>query len=214
MKIRITLILSFMVILFCPRSKAQDYAASIKVSTLGVNVEAIRSFGSNLNVRLGAAYFSYTLNDFANSNDYSAGGDLNLLSFSTLADWFPFETGFRITGGLMINLNKASITLTPKKTYTDGNTQYTPEKLGNITAEIDFNKVAPYLGIGFGNPTSGSSGLGFTLDIGTFYQGGPKASMSASKLLEPSASQGPILEENLKWFKFYPVLSFGLTYKF
>lgn len=212
-KFALVLILSFL-FSSITNLKAQDYAASLKVSTLGINVEGLRSFGSELNARIGFAFFSYNLNDFANSNDFSATGDLKLFSISALGDWFPFENSFRITGGLMINLNKASMTLTPKKTYSDGNTQYTPEKLGNLTAEIDFNKIAPYIGIGFGNPTSGASGLGFTFDIGTFYQGGPKVAMSATKLLEPSANQGPILEDNLKWFKFYPVISFGLTYKF
>ena len=215
MKFKLTLILLLIILTSTTKNlTAQDYAASIKISTLGINAEGIRSFGPELNARLGVAFFSYSINDLANSTDFSAAGDLKLLSISALADWFPFENSFRITGGLMINLNKASMTLTPKKTYSDGNTQYTPEKLGNLTAEIDFNKIAPYLGIGFGNPTSGASGVGFTFDIGAFYQGGPKANMTATKLLEPSSSQGPVLEENLKWFKFYPVISFGLTYKF
>lgn len=193
---------------------AQDYAASLKVSTLGVNLEAIRSITPQFNARLGFAFLSYNANNVSSSSDYSMNGDLKFFSISALADWFPFENSFRLTGGIVVNLNKVSVTLTPVKTYTDGNVQYTPDKLGQLMADIDFNKVAPYLGIGFGNPTSGASGLGFTFDLGTFYQGGPKVTMSATKLLEPSASQGPILQDNLKWFKFYPVLSFGLTYKF
>ena len=214
MKIKLPLLLCLIFFLGFTELKAQDYAASIKVSTLGISLEGVRSFGTQLNARLGFAFFSYTMNDIASSTDYTASGDLKLLSISALADWFPFESAFRLTGGLFVNLNKASMTLTPLKTYTDGNIKYTPDKLGILSADIDFNKVAPYLGIGFGNPTAGEPGLGFTFDLGTFYQGGPKAKLSATKLLEPSAKQGPILEENLSWFKFYPVLSLGLTYKF
>jgi hypothetical protein len=106
------------------------------------------------------------------------------------------------------------MTLTPIKTYSDGNIQYTPDKLGILSADITFQKVAPYIGIGLGNVTGGDRGFGLTFDLGTFYQGGPKVSMSATKLLEPSASQSGQLEDNLKWFKFYPVLSIGLAYKF
>ncbi len=213
MKTKLPLLL-FVILLASVNLKAQDYAAALKVSTLGVSVEGVRSFGPQLNARLGFAFFSYSMNDLASSNDYTANGDLKLFSISALADWFPFESGFRLTGGILVNLNKASMTLTPLKTYNDGNIKYTPEKLGNLSADIDFNKVAPYIGIGFGNPTAGEPGLGFTFDLGTFYQGGPKATMSATKLLAPSATQGPILEDNLSWFKFYPVLSIGLTYKF
>lgn len=196
-------------------ANAQDYAASVKVSTTGINLEAIRSFSPNFNIRLGTAFFSYNINMAGGTkDDYSSSGDLKLLSFSALTDWFPFESSFRLTAGFYINLNNANVVLTPKKTYYDGNIAYTPEKLGTLNADIKFNKVDPYIGIGFGNPTAGSPGFGFTVDIGTFYHGNPKASMTATKLLQPSATQGPILEQNLKWFKFYPVLSLGLTYKF
>jgi hypothetical protein len=194
--------------------KAQDYAASVKVSTLGVGVEAYRSIGPDFNVRLGVANFSYTANGVSNSDTYTANANLKLLSFSALADWFPFENSLRVSAGLFVNLNKADITLIPKKTYTQGNIQYTPDKLGQLNAELTFNKVAPYIGLGLGNPTGGAPGLGFTFDVGTFFQGGPKASMTATKLLGPSASQSGILQDDLKSLKFYPVLSFGLFYKF
>ncbi len=201
--------------LFLPVSlNAQDYAASLKIGTLGVNAEAVRSFGPQFNARIGFAALSLSNLSLISNNDYSSKGDLKLMSFSALGDWFPFESNFRLTAGIFINLNKTSVALTPKKTYYDGNIAYTPEKLGVLNADISFSKVDPYIGIGFGNPTSGETGLGFTLDFGTFYHGNPKASLSATKLLEPSAGQSPILEDNLKWFKFYPVLSFGLTYKF
>ena len=194
--------------------KAQDYAASLKISTLGVSVEGYRSISSQFNVRLGVGTFSYTANNFQSTSTYKTDASLKLLSISALADWFPLENNLRITGGLIVNLNKANIVLTPKKTYTQGNIVYSPDKLGQLNADLTFNKVAPYLGIGLGNPTSGAPGLGFTFDVGTFFQGGPKVSMSATKLLGPSASQSGILQDNLKWFKFYPVLSFGLYYKF
>jgi hypothetical protein len=194
--------------------KAQEYAASVKISTLGINVEGYRSITPQFNVRLGVGTFSYTANNFSSGDSYSANADLKLLSITALADWFPFENNLRLTGGVVFNLNKINVELTPVKTYTSGNIQYTPEKLGKLNADITFNKVAPYLGIGLGNPTSGTRGFGFTFDAGAFFQGGPKASMTATNLLEPSATQSGQLEDNLKWFKFYPVISFGIYYKF
>jgi len=213
MKTKLLLLLLLSLISFTGL-KAQDYAASVKISTLGVSVEGYRSITPQFNVRLGVGTFSYTANNVSSSDTYTANADLKLLSISALADWFPFESNLRITAGAIINLNKADITLIPKKTYTQGNIQYTPDKLGQLNAELTFNKVAPYIGIGLGNPTAGTPGFGFTFDVGTFFQGGPKASMSATKLLTPSASQSGILEEDLKSLKFYPVLSFGLYYKF
>ncbi len=193
---------------------AQDYAASLKVSSLGISAEGIRSIGPSFNARLGISVFSYTYDGGGGTEDYSYSANLKLLSFSILGDWFPFQNFFRISGGFFVNLNKGDMTLNPAKTYTVGGSVYTPEKLGNLSAVIDFNKIAPYLGIGIGNPTAGPSGFDFSLDIGTYYQGSPNVDLSATGLLQPSAEQGPIIEDNLKWFKFYPVLSLGISYKF
>lgn len=196
---------------------SQDYAAALKLSTTGITAEAIRSFSPNFNARLGFSFFSYSLNGGGGSgDDYSYNAKLGLFTISALADYFPFERGLKLTAGLIINLNKFEADMKPTKSYTVGGDLYTPDLLGTMNANISFNKVAPYIGIGFGNPTAGSSGLGFSFDIGTIYQGSPKANLSATGLIEPSASpdQQKQLEENLSWFKWYPVLSFGLTYKF
>lgn len=193
---------------------SQDYAAAVKASTLGVTVEGIRSFGPMFNGRLGVSFFSYKLDGGGDSgDDYKFDATLNLQSVSLLADYFPFENFFRITGGLIINLNKLDLKMSPNKTYTVGSTLYTPALLGNMKAKVDMNKVSPYIGIGFDNPTAGS-GLGFTMEIGGIYQGAPKVSLEAEGLLKPSESQAPIIEDNLSWFKFYPVINLGLTYKF
>jgi hypothetical protein len=133
-----------------------------------------------------------------------------------LADYFPFGNSLRLTGGFLINLNKAEIALTPTDSYVVGGDEYTPEKLGVMTADIDFNKFAPYIGIGFGNPMAGDSGLKFSFDIGTIYQGAPNIDLSATGLIEPSAEADneATLESNLEWFQWFPVVQFGLTYKF
>lgn len=90
---------------------------------------------------------------------------------------------------------------------------YTPELLGNLSAKVGFNTVAPYVGVGFGFVHPGT-GLGYMFDIGALYQGPPRVDLSASGLLKPSEEQEPVIENNIKWFSFYPVVSFGLLYVF
>ncbi len=199
--------------------KAQDYAASLRVSSVGLNLEGIRTIGDNFDARLGFAWFNYNSlkGGGSSSDEYRYTGELNLMSISALGDWFPFTNSiFRISAGIFVNLNKASMTLTPTKSKNIGGDVYTPDKLGNLSVDINFPKVAPYIGIGLGNPTSGGSGLKFSFDIGTFYQGPPSANLSASGLIEPSAApdQEQQLNENLSWFKWYPVIALGIIYKF
>lgn len=197
----------------CIETFAQKYGVSFKVSTLGLSLEGIRSFGDQLNARAGLSFFTINMNGGGEGDDYSYDAKLKLLTFSALADWFPFDFNMRVTGGIFINLNKGDITLRPSKSHTVGGTIYTPEMLGSLSASVDVNLISPYLGIGFGNRLL-TEGLYFTLDAGAIYQGAPKVDLSAMGLLEPSAEQQPIIEDNIKWFKFYPILSFGLTYNF
>ena len=206
----------FILILFAGQISAQDYGAAIKLSTGGVTLEGMRSFGSQFNTRLGFAFFSTSQDGGGGTEDYEYTADANLSSAYALVDYFPFGQTLRLTGGLMFNFNKADILLTPTNTYSIGGDEYTPDKLGTMSAEISFNKVAPYIGIGLGNPLGGDSGFKFTFDIGTFYQGAPGVDLSATGLIEPSASpdQEATLENNLDWFKWYPIVQFGLAYKF
>ncbi len=213
-KVLLILFVPMVSLLVSHESKAQGYAASVKVGTQGVSLQAYRSLSPLFNVSLGAGIFSYNANNVEHTSDYKVDGSLKLSDVSALVDWFPFASSFRFTGGLIVNLNKVSATITPTVTKKTGNIEYTPEKLGIVTADIKFQKVAPYLGIGFGNAASGMPGLGFTFDLGAFYHGKPQATMTGTKLLAPMDSQGPQLQSNLSWFQFYPVLSFGISYKF
>jgi hypothetical protein len=211
------LLLSFFLFTFAFTTyiSAQDYAAVVKVSTLGITAEGLRSFGPDLNARLGFSFFSYKLEGGGGTkDDYKYAASANLTSVSLLADYFPFQNWLRLTGGLVINLNKAELEMDPAKSYTVGGQTYTPATIGGMDAKIDFNKVSPYIGLGIGNPTAGESGLGFTFDVGAMYHGSPKVNLNATGLLAPSADQAALIESNLDWFKFYPVLSLGLSYKF
>ena len=138
------------------------------------------------------------------------------MAISVQGDYFPFESSsFKITAGLFFNLNEIDAIITPME-QTVGGDIYTLEDLGTMDANIKFNPIAPYIGLGFGNPTYGTSGFGFTFDIGTMYQGGSIVDLTAEGLLEPTAAedQEKLIEDNLSWFEWYPVVSLGITYKF
>jgi len=217
MKIKFLPILFSLLLLISTTSTAQDYAAALKVSSLGASIEVVRSFGESFNGKLGFNYFSISQSVNDESEDFTADYDVKLTSLSAIVDWFPISSSaFRLSGGLMINLNVADAFLTPTGTFTSGGDVYTAEELGDLKANITFNKVAPYIGIGFGNPTSGDSGFGFTFDLGTMYQGGAVVDLTADGLLAPTAAedQEKLIEDNLSWFKWFPVISLGVTYKF
>ncbi len=191
--------------------KAQTYALSINSSTLGINLEGIRSFGPRYNARVGFTCFSYKYSD-GDNKDYYLGSDIKMSSVSAIFDWFPYEGIFHLSGGLFINFNEVNALLTPKESHDVGGRIYSPEMLGNLSADLRFNKITPYIGIGFGNANGPDSG--FSFNAGAVYHGPPGVKLSADGLLEPSTEQAPIIEDNISWFKFYPVISLGYIFKF
>jgi hypothetical protein len=154
------------------------------------------------------------------SGDLNYTGDLKLSSFGLLADWHLFNGVTHLTAGLMGNGNKLSMTATAaaNTNYTiNGATYNSGPTGGTLTTAVDFNKTAPYLGFGWsGQPKN--SGFSFNSDFGIMFQGSPKATVTAagwsgagSALTSDAQTQ---LNEDLKNYKYYPVISIGIGYAF
>lgn len=83
---------------------------------------------------------------------------------------------------------------------------------------IEFSSLAPYAGIGWGN--AASSVVGFNVDLGIAFQGSPAVGMTVTGelannevFLEDLEQEAQELAETLKGFKYYPVVSVGLSVK-
>lgn len=195
------------------------FAVGGKVGTLGLGGEITAGITSNINTRVGINGFSYDYSGTEGDVEYDI--DLKLFSASLLLDWHPFGGGFRISGGLLINQNELDTQARPMTSYTIGNTTYTPAQVGTLRGSIDFNDMAPYAGIGWGNAVGKDKKWGVTFDIGVVFQGSPKVSLTADGLL----ASDPTFQANLKReedelqdaldeFEYYPAIAIGITYKF
>lgn len=213
MRFKVIYLLLFWIFLAYSFLGAQEYAIALKISTLGLSFEGIRSFGTNFTFRTGFSLFNYQSDSDFDEEDWQYNAQLRLLSFSNLIDWYPFRSGFHVTGGALVNLTEGNFKLYPMRTYKVGGTLYTPELLGVVSAKINLNKVAPYLGIGFGKPTHRNH-FYFSIDLGVIYQGAPGVDVTATGLLEPTAEQELLIEDNIQWFQFYPVISLGINIHF
>lgn len=220
MKKKLTIIFLLTCLFLSTNISAQDYGVSLRASTLGISGDVARSFGENFNLRVGFSAFSYTYDGDYESDDGEQKIDYTMelkpLSVHILADYFPFKNNFRLTGGFLINLNKFDLEFkSGKNIEVSQSVTYTPEELGSINSDIDFNAIAPFLGMGFGNVALGK-GVKFNFEVGTIYQGAPSLDLSASERLEPTANDDneAQIEDNISWFKWYPVLSLGITYNF
>lgn len=212
--------LVFIVIFFCSSlAHAEGTALTGRLGTLGGGLELTRSLSETVNARVGVNFFTYEYTGEESDIEYEF--DLNLFSASALLDWHPFGGVFRLSGGLVLNNNELDSTARPLEITAIGDVDYTPEEIGTLTGNIDFNNLAPYAGIGLGNAVAGDKKWGVVLDIGVMFQGTPDASLAADGLLstDPAflaelAKEEKDLQDELDTFKYYPVISFGITYRF
>lgn len=145
-------------------------------------------------------------------------GHLKTDRLGLFADWFPFNGGFRLTGGLTFNSWKLDLNAQGNgSTITIGNNTYALSANDRFDVTVEFPKTTPYLGIGYGHQKE--SGLGFLFDLGVSI-GKAKLSESHSGPNLGSASQADIdkelaeLRDGVGKVKVLPQLSIGLNYRF
>lgn len=195
---------------------AQENAVTGKLGTLGLGVEFTRALSQDWNARFGLNGYSFSRNGTQGSNTYNY--KLQWLSGGAMFDYFPSrDTGFRLTVGGLVNGNDIKLT---------GNAAAGTYQLNGVTtagvtglsAKVDFNSVAPYVGIGFGNALAKGSRWNFALDLGAMYQGKPKATLSCTGCTAADAAnlaaEQSKLQDSLNNFRWYPVLSVGASYQF
>jgi hypothetical protein len=193
-----------------------------RVGTLGIGVDVNKSFTPQINGRLGVNFGNVGFNRTDSGINYDS--QLNFSSIQLFGDYYPFSSSsFRVTGGLVAQNNKFSVTSKPSGTgtYTIDGTQYLATDVGSLSGEYKYaNSIAPYIGIGIGKSTN--EGLGFNADLGVMFTGSPKVSLTASN---STFNNNPIArnqldnqvrqtENDLRGFNVYPVLSIGLSYGF
>jgi hypothetical protein len=195
-------------------------AASVGSTGFGLHVSV--PVQPKLNVRLGTNYLNYSHDDSSGDLDYDA--KLKLQTFDALLDYFPTDSAFRVTAGVAHNGSKVDVKAKPSAaSYTLNGTVYNAASAGAIDGRIDFRKMAPYLGIGWGN-TAKDQGWGFSADLGVLFQGSPRTSLTntgctagaliCNQLANDVAAENLSLADDVSGLKAYPVLRVGMHYKF
>ncbi|HYD96986.1 MAG TPA: hypothetical protein VEC01_16780 [Noviherbaspirillum sp.] len=195
------------------------------VGTTGVGAHMSVPVAPNVNVRLGLGYLGYNYKGSTNGLAYDL--DLKANTYDALMDWYPTQgSSFRVTGGLTYNANRINARGRPNAAgqYVIQGRLYNASDIGSVNGKVDFNKVAPYLGIGWGRQLKDEKGWSFSTDIGVLFQGSPKTSLSTSGCSAPAAvcnqfasdiaRENAAFQSEVKKFKLYPVLRIGVSYKF
>lgn len=208
---------------------------AVRASTLGLGIEAGVPIASRLNVRGGFNVFTYSESFSDEGIDYNA--DLKLQSGDIYLDVFPFGGGFHISPGLLFNANtvtgRATVPLGEDISLGDGtyiNSATNP--LGG-SVDVDFQRVAPAVMLGWGNIVPrGSRHWSIPFEFGVVFQGAPRAMLNLTGSVcditgnncrtiasDPTVqanirAQQAEINDTLSPFKYYPVISIGFSYRF
>jgi len=205
-----------------PAAAMADTSVGVRAGTLGFGVEVSYPLSQRFGLRLNADSYKYSKT--FNQDDVDYDGKATLKTASLLADWYPFANNFRISVGPVYNGNKLGLTGTPSGgTFTIDGVTYQASDVGTLNGQVDFKKYVPYAGIGYGRPIG--TGLSLTFDLGVVFQGTPQATLTATcgptatpticaQLQSDVAAQQASMNDAIKDFRYYPVVTLGLAYTF
>ena len=209
----------FALCLLAPLHQAEaqrNYAVGLKAGSAGIGLETSVSINENFNGRLSGSYIGYNTNGLFTDLEPNISYDISasVLSIGLLADYYPFERLLSLSAGVYYLDFGVDADVVSAESYTIDRKTFTPERIGSLSGTVDYrSKVAPYAGIGLGNPVSPGSPLTFNFELGAMYTNSPRVRMQGEGMIAPTATQDKNFEDGLKDFKFYPVLNLGLSYR-
>ncbi|MES2651972.1 MAG: hypothetical protein V4663_09530 [Bacteroidota bacterium] len=129
-----------------------------------------------------------------------------------IGDFSPFRTRkFRISAGVgYLFQATGNLLFTPTGTYHFDGMELTGEEVGNLTIDLSWKGVAPYLGIGLFKPFA-SKIFNVNMDLGTYYLNAPKSKITGTKLLADNYQLEPQLDKNMSSYRFLPVIQINFN---
>ncbi len=200
-----------------------DVSAGFKVSTLGAGLDFTTSVvPDELNFRINGNYFEYTHDSSLSGVNYHE--DLKLETAGLLVNWYPWDNGFFFTGGGYENTSKVDVRArSANGNYTFNGATYSLTQAGTVAGKMKLGReIAPYVGLGWGNPVGSSASWTFYGELGALFTGSPKLTLNSTG---GTLSNDPTFRNNIEqerqkdqaaysWASVYPVLALGLAYKF
>lgn len=197
-----------------------DVAVSLGIGTEGIGGElAVPLIRHTLNLNLGYSGFSGDFHFRADSAHFRA--KLRLGAVPLVLSFYPFHGNFVLNAGAYINLNQiaANATANQGATYRINGKNYTVTQVGSLSGRTHFNTVAPYAGIGWGDPFEGGRWT-FLANAGAIYEGRPDVRLIATGAASDPRLAGDVatvqrtVNHDLNLLNWWPVVTIAVAYRF
>lgn len=200
---------------------AGDWSLGAAASTLGFGAEAGYSFNDRFGVRLGG--YAFSLSQDGEESGIEFDSNLDLSNVGAYLDWHPFAGAFRVSAGWFATDNGFDAVGNPGAggTYDIGGVTFTSAEVGTLRATAELGSSAPFLGAGWLWGRA-DGGLAWSLDLGVLFQDAPDIELTSTggtlsdqpALQDAIAQEEAELEDDIDQFDVYPVVTFGVSYRF
>lgn len=198
-----------------------QYAIGTNVGTTGIGGNVTTDIvPDRINLSLGFSGFGKGATIHSGGVTYH--GDVRLGGGSAILALYPFKDyGFNLDAGAFVNRMHVLADGRPQSgSYTINGNTYTAAEVGDLHGQTHYHSVAPYLGIGWGNPVADNGRWTFMFNAGVIDQGDADVSLNATgaahnaQLASDLKSQRHNLNHDLHWLSWYPAISVGVSYHF
>jgi len=211
-------------------TKSDSYVGiNYKVGTLGFGVDLVLNFNKTLVTRLSyngySQFKNLTIHNKKLNSDQLLNLKGNLQSSSLLLDIHPWQNAFYFSYGAYYSKNRINANYKPVSGEIDlGDHKYPSLQIGDVDTIIKLkHKINPYFGVGLSSMDRNDK-WHFILDVGAIYINKPSSVIHAKaakgfEAMQPILDKESEIEEkklnnDIKKFKVYPVISVGVGFKF
>lgn len=202
-----------------------QWAGAVRGGTTGFGGELGYSINPQVGVR--GAWHGGSISRNTTESGVRYEGKWDFSTVLALADFHPGRGSFRLSAGLGYNNNKLDLTAQGTSgTIEINGRNYNISDVGTVRGSLRFNRTNPYFGVGWGSSSKASQGEGlfFSADLGALFAK-PRVSLTATcNPAFPAAqcaqfqadlqAEQRSFEDSTGFHSWYPVLSFGIGYRF
>jgi len=198
---------------------AQELALGVKASTTGLGAELTLGLSRQANLRVGGS--GYRFDRTFTEQQITYEGTAKLAGGSVLLDLHPGGGLFRLSVGAVASRNVVTAHSVGGTVVVNG-TSYDVRDVGVLSGEVKGNTLCPYVGIGLGNAVGKGAPVKLVLDIGAYYMGSPKVSLTAAPAAPAQVPPGFAenleqerrkIEDRASKYRYFPVVSIGISVK-
>lgn len=194
-------------------------ALAIGMSGAGIEFGRSLSASNRLFLKAGLSYIGYNkLYNFEYNPKSTIKIDPDVRHGQAYAgiNYFPFKKStFYLTSGIgYLYSSKLKAVINTETGFVISDTEIAAEDFGKINIELQWNKITPFVGLGFGR-TVPKSRIGVGAEIGVYYLGSPQIHLDYTGILEITNIDEvlPKIQDNMKGYAYLPALNFKIRYR-